>query len=141
MAIEKLKEKDFSTVLPKVKVNIAMCVAGAESKEDIAAVPSGLIFVEGFLKSYINPEFRASSHLASVLLKIRKIDNSIKSIMNVQFNENLKKAIKRLKVGKLNKETKECDIIIDEGGFGIEPCAYVLGKDAVDVVNKLLGIL
>jgi predicted fused transcriptional regulator/phosphomethylpyrimidine kinase len=30
--------------------------------------------------------------------------------------------------------------LFHKGDFGIEPCAYIIGKDAVDVVNKLIKI-
>ena len=35
---------------------------------------------------------------------------------------------------------KQVDILLHRGDFGIEPCAYILGKNAVEVVNKFLKI-
>ncbi|MDK2854050.1 MAG: family transcriptional regulator, thiamine biosynthesis regulator [Thermococcaceae archaeon] len=29
------------------------------------------------------------------------------------------------------------DAIIDKGGFGIEPCVYIFGKNPVEVVEKV----
>ena len=41
---------------------------------------------------------------------------------------------------KLKDTKKNIDILLHEGDFGIEPCAYILGKDAVDVANKIIKI-
>jgi len=41
----------------------------------------------------------------------------------------------------LKEPGKDFDILIHKGDFGIEPCAYLLGKDAVDVTNKLLNLV
>jgi len=41
---------------------------------------------------------------------------------------------------KLKGDIKNIDILLHKGDFGIEPCAYILGKDAVDVVKKVIEI-
>ena len=43
-------------------------------------------------------------------------------------------------LNKLKESKKNVDILMHKGDFGIEPCAYVLGKDAVDVVKKVIKI-
>ena len=44
------------------------------------------------------------------------------------------------KILNLKKIKKNVDILLHKGDFGIEPCAYVLGKDAVDVIYKVIKI-
>jgi len=41
---------------------------------------------------------------------------------------------------KLQDNKNNVDVLLHKGDFGIEPCAYVLGRDAVDVVNKVIKI-
>ncbi len=41
---------------------------------------------------------------------------------------------------KLKDRLKKVDILLHKGDFGIEPCAYIVGENAVDVVNKLIKI-
>ena len=64
--------------------------------------------------------------------------------MNIAYSEIIKKSGFRYssltKDFKLKNSTKSIDILLHEGDFGIEPCAYILGKDAVDVVNKIIKI-
>jgi predicted fused transcriptional regulator/phosphomethylpyrimidine kinase len=59
----------------------------------------------------------------------------IKDIKKTNFNfDNLTDDFK------LCNRNKNVDILLHRGDFGIEPCAYVIGKDAVDVVKKILKI-
>ena len=42
---------------------------------------------------------------------------------------------------KLKNTDENFDILIHKGDFGIEPCAYILGNDAIEVADKLLKII
>ena len=64
--------------------------------------------------------------------------------MNVAFIETVEKI--SFSYNHLSKDfkfedgKKNVDILLHKGDFGIEPCSYVLGKNAVDVVNKVIKI-
>jgi predicted fused transcriptional regulator/phosphomethylpyrimidine kinase len=64
--------------------------------------------------------------------------------MNVAFIKNIEKT--SFSYSTLSKDfkfedgKKNVDILLHKGDFGIEPCAYILGKDAIDVVNKVIKI-
>lgn len=146
-AVEKLKDKNLGSLLPKVKVNIAHAMDSASSRDDIAAVPSGLVFVNGILRSYSEPEFGASHHLSEILIYAMKIGN-VKSVMNIKYDENILKKIRKeglkccfLDDGyKVQKPLKDFDILIHTGSFGIEPTTYIFGKDCEDAAEKVLRI-
>lgn len=141
-AINLLKEIDMKDLIPKVKVNIAMCSSNAQSPKDVASVEGGLIFVNNRLSYYGSVGFGKSNHLAKLLLKIKEKSDKINSIMNIR-NLKLEKNIKIRMLDKdfsVNQNLNDVDVLMHKGGFGIEPCAYIIGKNAMEVVNKLKKI-
>ena len=101
------------------------------------------MLVENAVAGHNGIRFGRSKHLSTLLLDLKnKIDAN--AIMNIAYIEDIKKT--DLTKGYLTKDFKfresenQIDILIHKGDFGIEPCAYILGKDAVDVVNKVIKI-
>lgn len=138
-----LKGRDIGKLLPEVKVNIAMAKENAESQDDIAAFLNGLVIADDKITGYNGIRFGRSKHLSSLLLYL--MDNiDVNAIMNIAFISNIEKTKfiygYLTKDFKLNKEKKNFDILLHKGDFGIEPCAYILGKNAIDVVNKVIKI-
>jgi hypothetical protein len=135
-----LKGKNIGGLIPKVRINIAFAKENASSSEDIAAFLNGLIIVDEKITGYNGIRFGKSKHLSSLLLDLKsKMD--VNAIMNIAYVKNLSKmGFKTAKLTRnyrlLNVE-KQVDILLHKGDFGIEPCAYVLGKDAVDVSKKV----
>lgn len=138
-----LKGKDLNGLIPEVKINIAMAKEKAQSKDDVAAFLNGLIIADGKVVSHNGIRFGSSKHLSSLLLYLKE-RMDVKAIMNIAYVKDVEKI--GLKVGfltrdyKLKESKKEFDVLMHNGDFGIEPCTYVLGKDAVDVVNKVIKI-
>jgi hypothetical protein len=87
--------------------------------------------------------FGRSKHLSSLLLYLREIID-VNAIMNIAYIEDVLKnnfSYSYLtKDFKLQDNKNNVDVLLHKGDFGIEPCAYVLGRDAVDVVNKVIKI-
>jgi len=139
-----LKGKDVSRILPKIKINIAMAKKDARDSEDVASFLNGLIVADDKVISHNGIRFGKSKHLSSLILNLKKRVN-INSIMNIAYVKSLKNT--NFKVGYFTKDynlkgiLKDVDILLHKGDFGIEPCAYVLGSDAVDVSNKVLRII
>jgi len=148
-AVERIKEKDFSSIIPSVKMNLAMSVPHAQSKAEIAAVPGGLIFISGMLKSHLEPEFGTSNHLSSLLLYARALRPNLCSIMNIGVSENMIENGKKHNLNlvhlkedyTLETEKTDFDAFIHKGGFGIEPNAYIFGTDALEVISKCLKLV
>ena len=65
--------------------------------------------------------------------------------MNISFQDNINEevfSVEHLKKNfELKTEEKPIDILLHKGDFGIEPCTYILGKDALDVSNKLIRLI
>lgn len=138
-----IKGKNIQGLTPEIKINIAMSKENAESSDDIAAFLNGLIVADDKIIGYNGIRFGKSKHLSSLLIYLKKTLD-INAIMNVAYISNIKKT--SLKYGfltkdyKLKDKRKDLDVLLHRGDFGIEPCSYILGHDAVDVVNKVLKI-
>lgn len=143
-AFLKLKGKDIGKLLPEVKINIAIAIDKAESPNDVAAFLNGLIVVDDKIISNNGIRFGKSKHLSSLLLYLKDVLD-VKAIMNTAYIDNIKKT--SLNFGYLTKDyklkdsKKNLDILLHKGDFGIEPCSYIIGKDAVDVVKKVIKLV
>lgn len=143
-AFYNLKDKNIGSFIPEVKINIAMSKNNASKSEDVASFLNGLIIFEDKVKGYNSINFGKSRHLSSLLIKLSK-DLNINAIMNIAYIKELEKI--RLNIGFLTKDyklkntNKNFDILIHKGDFGIEPCAYILGINAIEVTDKLLKII
>jgi predicted fused transcriptional regulator/phosphomethylpyrimidine kinase len=110
---------------------------------DVAAFQNGLIIVDEKIISNNGIGFGKSRHLSSLLLSLKKEIN-INAIMNVAYIKDIEKTSLSYeflsKDFKLKKNETNVDILLHKGDFGIEPCAYILGKNAIEIVNKILKI-
>lgn len=144
-ALNEIKDLNIKNLIPKVKINLAMSKENANTKRDIASVEGGLSFIEGRLSYFGSVGFDKSDHLASLLIYLKNISKGYNSIMNIKFDTFLLrselKARYLSKDFKLASKDKDIDILLHKGGFGIEPCAYILGKDASDVIEKIRKII
>ncbi len=122
-------------LMPEVRMNIAMALDGASNPMEVAAVPGRLIPLHRRVTAVSDPEFGASHHLASIL-----ITTGNRAVINIKYSEELLSRFEMLSFSFTISPEERRDILIDEGGFGIEPCAYIFGKDAVDAALKVLRI-
>jgi predicted fused transcriptional regulator/phosphomethylpyrimidine kinase/predicted transcriptional regulator len=156
--------ENFSVLMPKLRVNLAMAVPDANDVMEVAGIPGRIVLVRGKPKAVERPAFNVSHHIALVLLTIMKFDPDKKAVMNVRYDEEINRACQEsnLTVSEFNRDNapKEIidietwgmtsaiemvngivpDCISDIGAFGIEPCMYVTGINAEDVVKKALDI-
>ena len=139
-----LKGTDMGELQPQVKVNIAMAKENARNSDDVASFANGLVLVDGIVSSMNGIRFGKSKHLSSLLLNLQN-KLGVNAIMNVAIVKEPDKT--KMNYEYLSKDfmldfdRKDIDILLHKGDFGIEPCAYILGKNAVDVVNKVIKII
>ncbi len=128
-AIKLIETANPIELMPEVSMNIAMCKIDAKTKSEVASIPGRIVKINNKVKASNQPQFNSSNYLANLLLKNKK--ENINAIINIKYNKEIDNAIKQADLK---------DIIIDKGSFGIEPSAYILGKDAIDVANKTIKI-
>ena len=166
-AMEVLKEEKVGRLIPEVSSNLGYALPFAEGVEDVAAFPGRIVRFKDSVTTYSDPEFGASQHVANIILTVMKFDPEYCSAMNIrysretvaqlrrkgflvgQFNRRLEP--KRLKekegsslewgVGDVLRKMKRVpDFIYDEGDVGKEPMIRVLGKNPMEVVQKILNV-
>lgn len=151
----------FPQIMPEVSVNLVMSVRSPKSESDVAAIPGRIVKVKGKARSLLAPEFGASQHMAKVLLVVQSKFPDIRATMNVRFDWAVDKIITKRgircantdpsdrdgqdpvlwSIQKLVAKTKtKPDVIVDAGGPGIEPIAYLFADNATNVVRKALEI-
>ena len=152
---------EFVGIMPQVSVNIAFAPEGASSVQEIVAVPGRIVKVGGRARSFMRPEYGASTHVANVLLALMFHDRSIRASMNVRYDQKMRRTLRRMKVHPLllgeadvksdlemisslrealNRATSPVEAVIDPGAPGLEPGVYLFAHDAVEVVRLGLKV-
>jgi hydroxymethylpyrimidine kinase / phosphomethylpyrimidine kinase / thiamine-phosphate diphosphorylase len=163
-AIEVLKEAKIGDLVPEVSSNLGYALPGAEETEDVAAFPGRIARVKNLITTFCDPEFGASRHIANIILTTMKFHPEYCAAMNIKYSkENVArlkekgftvahfdrrkepKQIKRREgsslewgVAEVLKKSKIApDFIYDEGDVGKEPMIRVLGKNPMEVIEKI----
>jgi predicted fused transcriptional regulator/phosphomethylpyrimidine kinase/predicted transcriptional regulator len=142
----------FARRIPAVGSNLAEAVPGAETVEDVAAVPGRLLDVRGSVTVPGEPAFGVSQHVAGVVLAARAGGSDARAAVNVRYDERLRDAlvaaghraaefdaeadIESAVAAALEREPA-ATVLYQTGGFGVEPVLYVLGADAPAVARTL----
>ena len=150
-AIGRLDVKRIQHSIPAVGMNIASCIKGARSIQEVAAFPGRIAIVNGKLRHHETPAFGVSNHLASVLIQAHTMNEAKTSIINLKpeivgEKVNLTKikgvcdqlgySFATCKKGKLIGSHAKLDIILDEGGYGWEPSLYVLAHNPLELIDR-----
>jgi hydroxymethylpyrimidine/phosphomethylpyrimidine kinase len=167
-AVEVLKEEKMGYLIPEVSSNLGYALPNAEGIEDVAAFPGRIIRYKDSVATFSSPEFGASQHIANIILTAMKFDPEYCSAMNIRYSkETVAQLMKSgFLVGHFNRrfepkkvKTKEGsslewgvgevlrkmrrvpDFIYDEGDVGKEPMIRVLGRNPMEVIQKILKAL
>jgi len=150
-AVGLLIEENIKALIPEVRTNMAMCTEDPSGPFDVASIPGRLIVIRDKVMSPTAPEFNASRHTTNLLLRINSLQPGIRSIMNIAYNDKVLKACNELELKEkllirdednliIDELDPNVDILIDKGAFGIEPCIYLVGRDALGVARKAIEI-
>lgn len=147
----------LAAALPSVGSNVAMALAGAADRAQVAAVPGGLFEAKGAVRAAAPPEFGVSRTVAEVLLGAHAADAAIRGCVNVRPTAAVRERARalRLRVAEIAAEEEGsreavarrvraaggADVLVQPGALGVEANAYVLGADAVDAARKALRLL
>ncbi len=163
------QSRDFSKLIPEVRMNISGSLPNASRKEDIAGIEGRITIVNGFPKASGEIKFGVSDHTARLILSVKKYDNSINFVINLKYNPNWISLIQKntdlelkeifredqpeeikkkefstmywLIKESIEKSGKIPDIIWDRGATGKEPMIRLFGKNSKDMITKLNKII
>ncbi|NVM37368.1 MAG: bifunctional hydroxymethylpyrimidine kinase/phosphomethylpyrimidine kinase [Candidatus Lokiarchaeota archaeon] len=161
--------REFSKLIPEVRMNISGSLPNAIRKEDVAGVDGRISIVNGFPKASGEIKFGASDHTARLILSAKEFVNSINFVINLKYNphwisvirENtdleLKEIIRKDQPEKIKKKEfstmqwlikesfdklgKIPDIIWDKGSLGKEPMMRLFGNNSSEMITKLKKII
>jgi len=166
-AVEVLKEEKIGHLIPEVSSNIGYALPQAEGIGDVAAFPGRIARFKDSVATHSDPEFGVSQHVANIILTVMKFDPEYCSAMNIRYSKETLAQLKRKNflvghfdrrlepkkvkeeegsslewgVGEVLKKMKRVpDFIFDEGDVGKEPMIRVLGRDPMEVIQKILKI-
>lgn len=150
---------EVSLLVPGVLMNIAEAIPNPRDVSDVAAVPGRIDKVNGRVKAWSPPAYGASSHLAMILLKVSNADPTIRAVASVRWGSDVEDAIKVLGWGMVKTTgsvkpseseivnrvaeaylTSRVKVVIDIGGYGIEPITYVFGGNAIEVALNVVAL-
>jgi len=163
------KDKNFSKLVPEVRMNISGSLPNAKDKNEIAGIEGRITIINGFPKASGEIKFGASDHTARLILTAKEFDNSINFVINLKYIPELIKSINKkselelqeafreeqpdkVKVKEystmqwlikesIKKKGKIPDIIWDKGAIGKEPMMRLFGKNSHDIIRKLEQII
>ena len=144
----------FAALIPAVGSNLVEAVPGAESIDDVAAVPGRLLEVKGRTTVPAEPEFGVSEHVAGLLLAARSAGSDARAAVNVRYEPDL---VERLAaeyetvefdadadferaVADVVRSNPDAVVLYQTGGFGVEPVVYVLAPDAVAAAERIRAV-
>lgn len=88
------KCKEFSYLMPEVRVNLVYALPDAETRMDVAGIDGRITVVKGYPKASGDVIFGASDHMARLIIEIRKYDESIRSGINFKYSSEIKEKVK-----------------------------------------------
>ncbi|MEM3771828.1 MAG: bifunctional hydroxymethylpyrimidine kinase/phosphomethylpyrimidine kinase [Candidatus Micrarchaeia archaeon] len=169
-AVEMLeKNNEVACLIPEVQSNLVESLPYEYAKNvfDVAGITGRIVKVKDSVKAVGKPEFGASSHVARIVLTVIKHDPQYRACMNIRYSPKIvgickklglqvsyfdrkgePEEVKKIEGGSLPWGVREAilkhgrvpDIIYDTGDVGKEPMVRVLGKNAIDVIEKVIAI-
>ncbi len=147
----------ISNLIPEIGMNIAFALEGASSPEDVASFPGRIIRVKGRASAIGVPEFGVSPTLSGILIKLSELGWQQRCLVYVKNTEKVKAAVRKLKLVYVEtanadkdwsaaldkirkKDIKQMEVILDAGGMGLEPLAYIFARSPLEAVEKLKKI-
>ena len=154
--------KTFALLVPEVLTNFVSALPDAKGVDDVAGVAGRIAVVKGRPKAASSPEFGASTYTAGIVLAVRERFPSVSSGLNVKYDPLLDDVVEGLGWRKLALEVRRSsgwmkalaglvassaaalggapDVLVEKGGVGLEPSAYVLGTSPGEVAEKSLAL-
>jgi len=89
-ALEMLEKcRDFSLLMPEVRVNLAYAPPGAKTPAGVAGIDGRITVVNGFPKAAGPPRWGVSGHVARLLLEARQRDPNLGAAINFKCDDEI----------------------------------------------------
>jgi hydroxymethylpyrimidine/phosphomethylpyrimidine kinase len=81
--------REFASLIPEVRTNIVYARDRARTREDVLAIDGRITVVEGRPRAAGRVRFGASSHMARLIIELRKVDPSARAGINFAWTPHL----------------------------------------------------
>lgn len=96
LAVERLQRcREFSMLMPEVRVNIVYALPGAGKSIEAAAIDGRITVVNGFPRASGLPKWGASDHMARLIMEARKYNPEVNAGINFKCNDDIVKVVKK----------------------------------------------
>jgi len=96
LALDKLQRcREFSLLMPEVRVNIVYALPGARSSAEAAAIDGRITVVNGFPIASGLPKWGVSDHMARLIIEVRKYNPEVNAGINFKCDESIIKVVKK----------------------------------------------
>jgi hydroxymethylpyrimidine kinase/phosphomethylpyrimidine kinase len=158
---------DVASIIPEVNSNLAMASTYAMNVSDVAGIPGRIVRLGRGVKAMSCPTFGGSRHIANTILVAQNYNPEIRAAMNIRYSEEILSKLKSLGFSASaydrTKEPQEIkkmegmttrwgaeeaiksigrvpDAVYHEGDWGKEAMVIILGRDAIEVVNRVITV-
>lgn len=149
--------KYVNPLIPETPSYIVMTLPKHYVRDVNAVAGTPIVRLWGSVKAVVEPEFGICREFGELLMKVMEFNNDVRALMSIKYDERLVDVVSRLgfktlriglrealrkgELGMYGGElSKELDIIFDVGGWGLEPLTIVLGRNSLEVTEKVLKI-
>jgi predicted fused transcriptional regulator/phosphomethylpyrimidine kinase len=96
LAVDKLQRcREFSRLMPEVRVNIVYALPGARKSAEVAAIDGRITVVNGYPLASGLPKWGASDHMARLIMEARKYSPEVNAGINFKCDGNIIKVVKK----------------------------------------------
>jgi len=155
----------FYSLIPETQTNFVYALPDAADADDVAGIRGRIVRAGDLAVAVSTIEFGASRHVASAVIAYMSLNPSIRSAINIRFEDSILKKTKGLSVASYDRSGEPAEIkkkegltipwgirtaltakpnadaIYHRGDVGKEPMTIVFGKDPGEVVAKISRIL
>ncbi len=144
-------------LIPEVGTNIAYAPREAVDLGEVIALTGRIVRLDGEVAYAGEPMYGASRHLARILVLAQKYNKGKRVVMNIAnlpwvSEVSARMGLKIVETGPHDSQdsfwraiqeavAQRPDVIVDQGGKGLEPNIYLLARDFVELENVLDYIL
>lgn len=136
---------EFALLVPEVRVNLVYALRGAQGPQEVAGVEGRISVVGGLPRACGKPAFGVSSHMARLILEVRRYDNAVNAGINFRCDDELIRTVKdycsarHLNFGYIDRSAEPPAVAEQEGGsmpwkikelwdrFGVIPTLFYEG--------------
>lgn len=114
--------REFSLLMPEVRVNVVYALPGAKSGSEVAAIDGRITVVRGYPFASGSPAWGGSDHMARLIIEARKYNTNISAGINFKCDDAIIKVVKtyakdnKLSFGWIDRTREPAEVSARDGG-------------------------